>query len=87
MKLPTNRILLDFMHVCEPKKTTWRVHFKYGELTFNEKLSSPCASHEQRKGKYGDSPAHFKYLLYTQMSVECQPHTSSHPRLSLRTEY
>jgi len=70
MKLSTNRILLDFMHVCEPKKTMSRILFKYGELTSNKKLSCPYASHEGRKAKCSDSPAHFKHLHYAEKSGE-----------------
>jgi len=77
------------MHAWEPKKTMSRILFKYGELTSNKKPSCSYASYEGRKAKCSDSPAHFKHLHYAEKSVECQLHTSLHPRLypSLRTEY
>jgi len=81
MKLHTNRILLDFMHVCEPKNIMSRILFMYGELISNKMLSCSYASHEGRQGKCSDSPAHLRHLHYAETSVEWQPHTSLHPRL------
>jgi len=69
MKLHTKRILLDFMHVCELKKTMLLILFKYNKITSNKKLSCSYASHEGRQGKCSDIPAHFKHLHYAETSV------------------